>query len=121
MAVALNRELLDEFYRRRLAGLTKAAPFVLRITRWREMTGPVLVVKERTARTQPPAASENDVVRALRPQKIGDPDRARPYRRRGAAARAARAQIGAGPGSRPRRCSASSRTLDDGGGTAPQW
>jgi hypothetical protein len=56
MAVALNRESLDEFYRRRVAGLTKAAPFVLRITRWREMTGPVLVVKERGARTQPPAA-----------------------------------------------------------------
>jgi hypothetical protein len=69
MALALNRESLDEFYRRRVAGLTKAAPFVLRITRWREMTGPVLVVKERAARTQPPAASENDVVRALRPWK----------------------------------------------------
>jgi hypothetical protein len=52
MAVALNRESLDEFYRRRVAGLTKAAPFVLRITRWREMTGPVLVVKER-ARSDP--------------------------------------------------------------------
>jgi hypothetical protein len=69
MAVALDRESLDEFYRRRLLGLTKAAPFVLRITRWRELTGPVLVVKERAARTQPAAASENGVVRALRPRQ----------------------------------------------------
>jgi hypothetical protein len=69
MAVALNREPLDEFYRRRLTGLTKAAPFVLRITRWRELTGPVLVIKERAARTQPPAASESNVVRALRQRK----------------------------------------------------
>jgi hypothetical protein len=69
MAVALNRESLGDFYRRRLAGLTKSAPFVLRITRWRELTGPVLVIKERTVRLQSPAAPDSDVVRALRPVK----------------------------------------------------
>lgn len=69
MAVALNREPLDEFHRRRLAGLTKAAPFVLRITRWRELAGPVLVIKERAVRTQPPASSESNVVRLLRRRK----------------------------------------------------
>jgi hypothetical protein len=69
MAVALRRETLDEFYRRRLAGLVKAAPFVLRITRWRELTGPVLVVKERTAPRETPAASSSEAVRALQPRK----------------------------------------------------
>jgi len=69
MAVALRREGLDEFYRRRLAGLVRAAPFVLRITRWRELTGPVLVVKERSARKQTAAASANTAVRALRPRQ----------------------------------------------------
>lgn len=69
MAVALNRESLGDFHRRRLAGLTKSAPFVLRITRWRESTGPVLVIKERTARQQAPAAPDSEVVRALRPAK----------------------------------------------------
>jgi hypothetical protein len=68
MAVALRRETLDEFYRRRLARLVKAAPFVLRVTRWRELTGPVLVVKERTARRQMLAASPSEAVRALRPR-----------------------------------------------------
>jgi hypothetical protein len=69
MAVALRRETLDEFYDRRLAGLVKAAPFVLRITRWRELTGPVLVAKERTARRQMAAASSSEAVRALRPSR----------------------------------------------------
>jgi hypothetical protein len=69
MAVAVNRESLDSFHRRRLGGLTRSAPFVLRITRWREMTGPVLVIKERNARQQAPAAPDSDVVRALRPAK----------------------------------------------------
>jgi hypothetical protein len=70
MAVALKRESLDEFYQRRgLGTLAKAAPFVLRITRWCELTGPVLIVKERLARPQISAAPDNDVVRALRPQK----------------------------------------------------
>jgi hypothetical protein len=69
MAVALRRETLDEFYRRRLAGLEKAAPFVLRITRWRDLTGPVLVVKERTVGRQAPGASQNEMVRTLRPRK----------------------------------------------------
>ncbi len=69
MAVALNRESLDGFYRRRLAGLTRSAPFVLRITRWRELTGPILVIKERSARQQAPAAQDSEVVRALRPPK----------------------------------------------------
>ena len=66
MAVAVNRESLDSFHRRRLGGLTRSAPFVLRITRWRELTGPVLVIKERNARQQAPAAQDSDVVRALR-------------------------------------------------------
>ena len=65
MLVALLRETPDEFYRRRLAGLVRAAPFVLRITRWRELTGPVLVVKERTARREMPS----EPVRALRPRR----------------------------------------------------
>jgi hypothetical protein len=70
MAVALNRESLDEFYQRRsLATVAKTAPFVLRITRWREVTGPVLAVKERLVRAQTATAYDNDVVRALRPQK----------------------------------------------------
>src|SRR6516164_2024930 len=67
MAVALNRESLDDFYRRRVAGSVRAAPFVLRITRWREVTGPVLVVKERLSRPRPPPDTESGVVRALRP------------------------------------------------------
>jgi len=69
MAVALKRETLDDLYRRRLAGLTKAAPFVLRITRWRGQTGPVLVTKERMMRTQAPAGLERDVVCQLRPRQ----------------------------------------------------
>jgi hypothetical protein len=70
MAVALTRESLDEFYQRRsLATVAKTAPFVLRITHWREVTGPVLAVKERLVRAQTATAFDNDVVRALRPQK----------------------------------------------------
>lgn len=69
MAVAVNRESLDGFYRRRLTGLTRSAPFVLRITRWHELTGPVLVIKERNARQQTPAAPDSEVVRALRPAR----------------------------------------------------
>ncbi len=69
MAVALRREPLDDLYRRRLAGLTRSAPFVLRITRWRELSGPVLVIRERSARNQAPAASDSAVVRALRPAR----------------------------------------------------
>jgi hypothetical protein len=67
MAVALKRESLDEFHHRRLAGLLGAAPFVLRITRRREVTGPVLVVKERMRRAQPPILADSGVVRRLRP------------------------------------------------------
>ncbi len=66
MPAALKREPLDDLHRRRLSGLVKAAPLVLRITRWREVTGPVLVVKERLPGTQP-AAAEGGVVRPLRP------------------------------------------------------
>jgi hypothetical protein len=66
MALALKRETLDDFHRRRLAGLLKSAPFVLRITRWRDVTGPVLVVKERLSRPAP-AGADNGVVRPLRP------------------------------------------------------
>jgi hypothetical protein len=67
MPVPLHREPLDELYRRRLAGLVKTAPFVLRITRWRGVTGPVLVVKERLSRPQSPSLADSDVVRPLRP------------------------------------------------------
>jgi hypothetical protein len=66
MAVALKRESFDDFHRRRLAGLLKAAPFVLRITHWRDVTGPVLVVKERLSRPSV-ATPEKGVVRSLRP------------------------------------------------------
>jgi hypothetical protein len=69
MAVALRRETRDELYRRRLAGMVKTAPFVLRITRWRELTGPVLVVKERTARRQVSTSSATRTVHALWPRK----------------------------------------------------
>src|SRR5215831_16579241 len=62
MAVALKRETLDEFHRRRLAGLLKSAPFVLRITRRRDVIGLVLVVKERLSRSP-----GHGVVRLLRP------------------------------------------------------
>ena len=66
MAVALKRETLDDLHRRRLADLLKSAPFVLRTTRWSDVTGPVLVVKERLSRTAP-ASADNAVVRPLRP------------------------------------------------------
>jgi hypothetical protein len=70
MVAALNREPIGDFYRRRLGRLTKSAPFVLRITRWRELTGPVLVVKERSAQQRTVAvAADSEVVRALRPAK----------------------------------------------------
>jgi hypothetical protein len=69
MAAALKREPLDELYRRRLAGLIKSAPFVLRITRSREQNGPVLVIKERMAGigTQFNTEAGDDVVCQLRP------------------------------------------------------
>jgi hypothetical protein len=71
MAVALKHESLGEFYlRRRLGLLAQEAPFVLRITRWRELTGPVLAVKERMARMPSPATPDNNkIVRTFRPQK----------------------------------------------------
>jgi hypothetical protein len=68
MAVALRRETLDELYRRRLAGLLRVAPFVLRIARWRQVTGPVLVVKERLSRGT--TTADNGVVRQLRPVAV---------------------------------------------------
>jgi hypothetical protein len=68
MPVALRRETLDELYRRRPAALVRSAPFVLRITWWRELAGPVLVVKERTARKQAVGGAGGEVVRSLRPR-----------------------------------------------------
>jgi hypothetical protein len=67
MPAAVKSETLGELHRRRLAGLVRTWPFVLRIARWRDVTGPVLVVKERSARPQSPPIPEDDVVRALRP------------------------------------------------------
>jgi hypothetical protein len=70
MAAALKHESLGEFYlRRRLGALAKQAPFVLRVTRWHGLTGPVLAVKERMVRPQTPVTPDNSVVRTLRPQK----------------------------------------------------
>jgi hypothetical protein len=39
---------LDEHYQQRLKPLVRSAPFVLRITEWKDQPAPVLVVKERT-------------------------------------------------------------------------
>jgi hypothetical protein len=69
MGLALHRESLDDLHRRRLAGLANAAPFVLRITRWRAVTGPVLAVKERMVQMEMPAGAAEDVVRPLFPRQ----------------------------------------------------
>ena len=41
---------LIEQYERQLKGLVRTAPFVLRITEWKDQPAPVLVVKERVSR-----------------------------------------------------------------------
>lgn len=41
---------LIEQYERQLKGLVRTAPFVLRITEWKDLPAPVLVVKERVSR-----------------------------------------------------------------------
>lgn len=41
---------LNEQYERQLKGLVRTAPFVLRITEWKDQPAPVLVVKERVSR-----------------------------------------------------------------------
>jgi hypothetical protein len=41
---------LYEQYERQLKGLVRSAPFVLRITEWKDQPAPVLVVKERISR-----------------------------------------------------------------------
>jgi hypothetical protein len=43
---------LQEHYDRQLKGLVKSAPFVLRITEWKDQPPPVLVVKERVSRDE---------------------------------------------------------------------
>lgn len=43
---------LQEHYDRHLKGLVKGAPFVLRITEWKDKPPPVLVVKERVSRDE---------------------------------------------------------------------
>lgn len=44
---------LQEHYDRQLKALVKSAPFVLRITEWKDQPPPVLVVKERVSRDEP--------------------------------------------------------------------
>ncbi|MCG7399701.1 DUF7680 family protein [Caballeronia zhejiangensis] len=43
---------LQEHYDRQLKGLVKGAPFVLRITEWKDKPPPILVVKERVSRDE---------------------------------------------------------------------
>lgn len=43
---------LQEHYDRQLKGLVKSAPFVLRITEWKDQPPPILVVKERVSRDE---------------------------------------------------------------------
>lgn len=43
---------LQEHYERQLKGRVKGAPFVLRITEWKDQPPPVLVVKERLSRDE---------------------------------------------------------------------
>lgn len=43
---------LQDQYDRQLKGLVKSAPFVLRITEWKDQPPPVLVVKERLSRDE---------------------------------------------------------------------
>lgn len=43
---------LQDHYDRQLKGLLKSAPFVLRITEWKDQPPPVLVVKERVSRDE---------------------------------------------------------------------
>ncbi|WP_081055877.1 hypothetical protein [Burkholderia pseudomultivorans] len=43
---------LQEHYERQLKGLVKNAPFVLRITAWKDQPPPILVVKERVSRDE---------------------------------------------------------------------
>ena len=47
--MSVTKEKFDhqKYYAERLASLWRKAPFVLRITEWKELQGPVLVVKER--------------------------------------------------------------------------
>lgn len=47
-----TKATLQEHYERRLKGLVKVAPFVLRITEWKDQPPPVLVVKERISRDE---------------------------------------------------------------------
>lgn len=43
---------LQDHYDRQLKGLVKSAPFVLRITEWKDQPPPILVVKERLSRDE---------------------------------------------------------------------
>ncbi|MDQ7746904.1 DUF7680 family protein [Hydrogenophaga pseudoflava] len=43
---------LQDHYDRQLKGLVKSAPFVLRITEWKDQPPPILVVKERVSRDE---------------------------------------------------------------------
>jgi hypothetical protein len=43
---------LQDHYDRQLKGLVKTAPFVLRITEWKDQPPPILVVKERVSRDE---------------------------------------------------------------------
>ncbi len=47
-----TKATLQEHYDRHLKGLVKSAPFVLRITEWKNQPPPILVVKERISRDE---------------------------------------------------------------------
>lgn len=47
-----TKAFLQEHYDRRLKGLVKGAPFVMRITEWKDQPPPILVVKERISRDE---------------------------------------------------------------------
>ncbi|MGF6937123.1 hypothetical protein OKW41_006285 [Paraburkholderia sp. UCT70] len=53
---------LQEHYDRQLKGLVKGAPFVLRITEWKDQPPPVLVVKERVSRDDVAASRGESLV-----------------------------------------------------------
>jgi hypothetical protein len=53
---------LQEHYDRQLKGLVKGAPFVVRITEWKDQPPPVLVVKERLSRDEAAAGHGESLV-----------------------------------------------------------
>ncbi|MFM0324904.1 DUF7680 family protein [Caballeronia glebae] len=53
---------LNEQYERQLKGLVRSAPFVLRITEWKDQPAPVLVIKERISREDGNASKSEGLV-----------------------------------------------------------